>query len=83
MKNRSTGMPLGVGLLLIIGSATIFLVAALMARTGDDSPTTPTVSVNNEPDCDFDDIVERDTDCGFTKPQKSISAKKSPAKRRS
>ncbi len=69
-------------LALIIGSVTVFLVVALMARTGGDSAPAPTIGVNDQPDCDFDDIVERDTDCGFTKPSKTVSVKKSPAKRR-
>lgn len=38
----------------------------------------------DQPDCDFDDVLERDTDCGFTKQSKKPAPKvtvKQPAPR--
>jgi PBP1b-binding outer membrane lipoprotein LpoB len=71
--------------LIVVGVVLVALALAfLMSGCSRDVVTpapTPSVSAEVEaevPDCDLGDIVERDSDCGFTKPSPKPVVKPTP-----
>ncbi len=58
-----------IGLSVVLGLST-------MTACGTDQPAPV-----EQGDCDFDDVLERDTDCGFSKKKTKKPAVKAPARK--